>query len=520
MAEEVRRHWNFCYDRAVRSVHSILHGRHVASIALLALLATSSPSEAGEPAEGRPSRVYSVAQKTWIWPRPRVPREKPGEVPSSRFLGYVRVGTSVPLRSSEPVVGENCPGGFLAIAPRGFVCRDATVTLDAEHPFLKHDASARAVAGPFPYRYALSNGAPMYTRIPSAEEARRLEAPFGTPGTFLPMPTFQRGHEALAVTTPIAPADAVPEFVAKGKTARGPAPLSTFARTLPHGAMLSFTRAFEVGARTWLLSADLALVPADRVREFRRSSFAGVSENVAQKLPMAWFRSKPRPRYLRHADGTFRASATEFAVRSWVHLTGREERQGGRRYLETSAEDGAWTDAEDAAVIERRNERPFLVKPGEKWVVVNLTQGTLVAYDDVTPVYATLASPGRGGVPRPHSNALRDSTTPLGAYRITFKDRATTMSPEATGRPVEDGRRLWFSDVPFTQYFNAPFALHASYWHEDFGVPMSAGCINVSPMDAEWLFHWSGPTVPEGWQGATGAAAPENGPSTWVVVTR
>ena len=74
--------------------------------------------------------------------------------------------------------------------------------------------------------------------------------------------------------------------------------------------------------------------------------------------------------------------------------------------------------------------------------------------------------------------------------------------------------------MPHTQYFKPPFALHAAYWHERFGEPTSAGCVNVSPLDAELLFDWSDPKVPDEWQGATGAGAPENGGMTAIVVRR
>ena len=149
---------------------------------------------------------------------------------------------------------------------------------------------------------------------------------------------------------------------------------------------------------------------------------------------------------------------------------------------------------------------------------MSITQGTLVAYEGLTPVYATLMSPGRGGVPTPGHDAIADSTTPTGTYSITFKDRAATMSPDKPGGP----RTHFIADVPHVQYFKAPFALHAAYWHERFGEPASAGCINVSPVDAEALFAWTDPPVPDDWQGATGAGAPgnANGKTTAIVVRR
>ena len=45
-------------------------------------------------------------------------------------------------------------------------------------------------------------------------------------------------------------------------------------------------------------------------------------------------------------------------------------------------------------------------------------------------------------------------------------------------------------DVPFVQYFHKGYALHGTYWHENFGVPMSHGCINMRTEDAKWLFLW------------------------------
>src|SRR5262249_20595738 len=189
------------------------------------------------------------------------------------------------------------------------------------------------------------------------------------------------------------------------------------------------------------------------------------------------------------------------------------------RFLETRERDDAgrplFAAAKDATVVERRTKLPFTVKPGEKWIIVSISRGTLAAYEGLEPFYTTLASPGSGGIPVKGLVPVHASPTPLGAYHITCKDRAATMSPEKG-----DNRSFFISDVPHTQYFNPPFALHATYWHERFGEPTSAGCINLSPIDAHVLFGWTDPKLPEGWGGVTGASAPENGPMTTVVVTR
>jgi lipoprotein-anchoring transpeptidase ErfK/SrfK len=167
-------------------------------------------------------------------------------------------------------------------------------------------------------------------------------------------------------------------------------------------------------------------------------------------------------------------------------------------------------------VVEPAKKVPIGVKPDQKWILVHLGDATLVAYEGLRPVYATLVSPGRGGIPVPGRDPVEASTTPLGVFYVTFKDRATTMTRDKPGEP----RTHWIADVPFTQYFLPPFALHAAYWHDRFGEDTSAGCINLSPIDAQALFTWSDPPVPPEWQGATGAGAPENGPTTAVVIRR
>jgi hypothetical protein len=33
-------------------------------------------------------------------------------------------------------------------------------------------------------------------------------------------------------------------------------------------------------------------------------------------------------------------------------------------------------------------------------------------------------------------------------------------------------------------------AFHGTYWHENFGAPMSHGCINMRTEEANWVFRW------------------------------
>jgi hypothetical protein len=154
--------------------------------------------------------------------------------------------------------------------------------------------------------------------------------------------------------------------------------------------------------------------------------------------------------------------------------------------------DGAWMLARDLA---RPHVAPPPVEagaPGERWIDVELATQTLVAYEDTRPVYATLVSTGRGP---PGS----ESATPPGVHRIWVKILASDMD-NVERDDIEAHYSL--EDVPYVQFFDRAVALHGTYWHRDFGHVKSHGCVNLAPLDARWLFDFTGPRLPAGWVAA------------------
>jgi len=101
---------------------------------------------------------------------------------------------------------------------------------------------------------------------------------------------------------------------------------------------------------------------------------------------------------------------------------------------------------------------------------VDLTHQTLTAYVGQTPVRTTLVSTG---LPR--------TPTPAGQYPIWTKLRYDDMS----------GPGYYLRNVPYVMYFYRGYGLHGTYWHNNFGRPMSHGCINLPTPEAEWLFNWA-----------------------------
>ncbi len=444
-------------------------------------------------------KVYSVRYISWVW-APRDPEKPRGKWVK---LGFIRTGYGVPLREPElaPPRGT-CRKGYYAVEPRGFVCADGTTTQDANHPVVRamqgagKDLLADDPSAVFPYHYAFSIGAPMYDRLPTQEQHRLVMMRFRERP--LKLGDWARGFQDLADAGPIEPNGPMPDFLAEG----GKSPLAgdnLVRKNLPHGSMVSYSRAFEADGRVWLVTPDLTVVPADRVRPYRPSTFQGV-ELGKLELPLAWARKQPRDLY-RILAGEAEPSGEQLSPEAPIELSGEEQKVHGDRYVKTR--DGRWL-RHDHVRIARRVKPPSAIQGERTWIYLSLIEYTLVAYRGATPVYATLHAPGRGGTHR-GKGSVRNYTTPLGAFPLNWKERWGTMSPDP-GAPTS----FWISDVMWTQYFKQPYALHGAYWHESFGERMSAGCPNLAPRDARWLFDFSEPKLPDGWQGISPAPGAES----------
>lgn len=129
---------------------------------------------------------------------------------------------------------------------------------------------------------------------------------------------------------------------------------------------------------------------------------------------------------------------------------------------------------------------------GERWIDVDIATQTLVAYEGERAVFATLVSTGRGREGAPNA-------TPKGIHRIWVKLFVSHMD---NLEDDEAGRYYRMEDVPWVQYFSKGVGLHGTYWHRSFGEVHSHGCVNLSPLDAETLFHFTAPHLPSGWTAA------------------
>jgi LysM repeat protein len=105
-----------------------------------------------------------------------------------------------------------------------------------------------------------------------------------------------------------------------------------------------------------------------------------------------------------------------------------------------------------------------------KWIDVNVAAQSLVAYEGQRPVYWATVSTGLARTP-----------TVKGRFRIYSKYRSTTMA----------GPGYRYSNVPYVMFFYSGYSMHGCYWHNNFGQPMSHGCVNMRTSDAQWLYNWA-----------------------------
>jgi lipoprotein-anchoring transpeptidase ErfK/SrfK len=317
-----------------------------------------------------------------------------------------------------------------------------------------------------------------------------------------------------------------------------------FANRVRRHTGLAFLGSFPTGPdsldRRFAITTDLRLVPASKIKPDTASPFHGTELNADTPLPVAFVLTEcqkdgPCARGWRLGDSAH-TDDKKFEWRTLVKLTGKTKRVGISLFRESS--DGTWLKASDLAVVSTPTEWPSAAQAGQKWIDISIENQTLTLYEGQKPVYTTLVSTGQDMLGDPKTT----KSTITGTFRIKSKHVTATMdsnerssqgggaAPAAAGTdregktepaaeapakshapPVDSsGRQLRrgegtfeLRDVPYVEYFEAGYALHAAYWHDVFGKARSHGCVNLAPIDAHRVFGWTDPPVPENWHGVS-----------------
>ncbi len=150
--------------------------------------------------------------------------------------------------------------------------------------------------------------------------------------------------------------------------------------------------------------------------------------------------------------------------------------------------DVLWAAAEAFRPLGDDDWAPIHPDVSDKRVEVNLSYQTLSCFEGNDEVYFCRISSGAKFDSQ--GNAVDKWATPLGPHPIWRKVMSLHMSGGTTGGGYD------LPGIGWTTLFSGDgVAIHSTFWHNNFGEPMSHGCVNASPEDARWVFRWTTPQV-------------------------
>ncbi len=431
-----------------------------------AAVATVAPAPAPDPYRDYP--LYGLVTGT-------IATVRKSAEPTGIPLGWLRRGETVRLKASQGK-SATCSSGWYPVHPRGFVCAGEGVSV--ADTASKVDEEARGEANrnaPLPYTYYLVKDAkvPEFHQVPSRDQQRAAQ-------------TYADAWQGL-----ISAADEkkLKRFL-EGSLPGQPTKHAVIRRFLERGYYVASTGVTVRSQRRFAHTVRGSFVKEQQLTPKTGAQFHGVELSKERTLPVVWaVRTSAPQRLMTLPDGSHKLVDADVPpierlslVPNWKKWTRVDAK------LMHELDDGSLILDWYLAVAERI-PRPKEVGKNEPWVHVDEGEQTLVLYVGDEPKYATLVSSG-----------ISDHKTPLGSFRIQRKYVSDTMSD--IGADAEDDRYS-IDDVPWTQYFDGSRALHAAFWHAQFGIQRSHGCINLAPADAFYVFQHTWPELPAAWHGVS-----------------
>jgi lipoprotein-anchoring transpeptidase ErfK/SrfK len=150
--------------------------------------------------------------------------------------------------------------------------------------------------------------------------------------------------------------------------------------------------------------------------------------------------------------------------------------------------DMLWVAAEALRPITAEDLFPINPDVTDKRIVVDVTNQTLSCFEGNSEIYFCRVS--TGAKYDMYGNLVDKWATPIGQHRVTRKYISLQMSGGTTGAGYD------LPGISWTSIFaTGGVAIHSTFWHNNFGDPVSHGCINCLPEDARWIFRWGMPEV-------------------------
>ncbi len=147
-----------------------------------------------------------------------------------------------------------------------------------------------------------------------------------------------------------------------------------------------------------------------------------------------------------------------------------------------------WAAAEAFRPLTPEEMSPISPDVDDKRILVDVTRQTMSCFENGTEVHFSRVSTG---VFKDLAGNKVDSGTPSGKHPIWRK---------AISLPLSGGSAAFGWDLPavgwISLFVGSGVAIHSTYWHDNYGVPTSRGCVNTPPEGAKWVFRWTLPQVP------------------------
>jgi lipoprotein-anchoring transpeptidase ErfK/SrfK len=166
------------------------------------------------------------------------------------------------------------------------------------------------------------------------------------------------------------------------------------------------------------------------------------------------------------------------------------------RELHGSRGDEFWAPAAAFKPVNPEEITPITPEIENKEIVINIARQTLSCFEDGREVFFTRVSTGDNNWSDKNGNGVQDEgeerATPVSDYlQVYMKYDSVHMEGGTTGAGYD------LSGIGWTTFIaTGGIAIHSTYWHNNFGERTSAGCVNVTPEDAKFIFRWSSPEVP------------------------
>lgn len=149
-----------------------------------------------------------------------------------------------------------------------------------------------------------------------------------------------------------------------------------------------------------------------------------------------------------------------------------------------------WSDARAFRPLLEKDLVTIHPEAENKKVIINLSNQTLACYEGKREVYYCRIS--SGAKYNSDGKSVDLWSTPVGLYQSISRKY---ISIHMAGGTRASGYEVF--GIGWTSFFATNgFAVHSTYWHSNYGEPMSHGCVNALPEDAKWVFLWSDPQVP------------------------